>query len=180
MKKKFNAWVCVAPLLLLSCSQKTNTSDDVLVVKPDTVVNKGPQSMQVSDIKASFTYKGREYQSSVVRRPDSSLPLVTNEQGEKFVDNRITLRLQTGGRTVVDRSFTKADFSSLVDERMLNHAILEGLVYYQTTAGGIIYAASVCYPQSDLYVPIRLTISADGKIQMTRDEMIDGAPEGEE
>ena len=29
---------------------------------------------------------------------------------------------------------------------------------------GIIYAASICYPQSDLYVPLRLTVSADGKI----------------
>ena len=37
--------------------------------------------MQVSDTKVTITYKGREYRSSVVRRPDESLPVVTDEQG---------------------------------------------------------------------------------------------------
>ena len=129
--------------------------------------------MQVSDVKATFTFKGKEYQSSVVRRPDESLPIVKNEQGEKFVDNRITLRLTSGGKQVVDRVFTKESFASLVDAKFMKYAILEGLVYDQTTPQGIIYAASVCYPQSDLYVPIKLTITADGKISMTQDEMME-------
>ena len=55
----------------------------------------------------------------------------------------------------------------------MKYAILEGLVYDQTTPQGIIYAASVCYPQSDLYVPIKLTITADGKISMSQDELMD-------
>ena len=38
---------------------------------------------------------------------------------------------------------------------------------------GIIYAASICYPQSDLYVPLRLTVSADGKISMAKEELLE-------
>ena len=91
----------------------------------------GPQRMQVSDVKTSFTYKGKEYQSSVVRRPDESLPIVKNEQGEKFVDNRITLRITCGGKQVVDKVFTKDNFASLVDAKFMKYSILEGLVYDQ-------------------------------------------------
>ena len=92
---------------------------------------------------------------------------------EKFVDNRITLRITCGGKQVVDKVFTKDNFASLVDAKFMKYSILEGLVYDKTTPQGIIYAASVCYPQSDLYVPLRLTVSADGKISMAKEELLE-------
>ena len=110
-----------------------------------------PQRMQVSDIKETITYKGKEYHSSVVRRPDESLPVVTNEEGDKFVDNRITLRLTCSGKQLIERSFTKESFASVVDARFMKYAILEGIVFNKTTPQGIVYAASVGYPESDLY-----------------------------
>lgn len=164
-----------APLLLfVACSsQSKNEKGDMHVLMQDSVKQKGPQRMQVSDVKSTFNYKGKEYQSSVVRRPDDNLPIVENGQGEAFVDNRITLRLVSGGKVVVDKEFTKESFSSMIDEKFMRYAILEGLVYDQTTSQGIIYAASVCYPQSDLYVPIRLTITGDGKVSMAREELME-------
>ena len=73
----------------------------------------------------------------------------------------------------MDNVFSKESFASLVDARFLKYAILEGLVYDKTTPQGIIYAASICYPQSDLYVPLRLTVSADGKISMAKEELLE-------
>ena len=49
----------------------------------------------------------------------------------------------------------------------------KGLVYDKTTPQGIMYAASICYPQTDLYVPLRLTVSADGKISMAKEELLE-------
>ena len=34
-------------------------------------------------------------------------------------------------------------------------------------------AASICYPQTDLYVPISITISTDGKISMKKEELLE-------
>lgn len=166
--------VCASVIFFTACSsQDKNKKDGTQVLMQDSTEIAGPQRMQVSDVKTSFTYKGKEYQSSVVRRPDESLPIVKNEQGEKFVDNRITLRITCGGKQVVDKVFTKDNFASLVDAKFMKYSILEGLVYDKTTPQGIIYAASVCYPQSDLYVPIRLTITADGKISMAKEELME-------
>ena len=52
-------------------------------------------------------------------------------------------------------------------------SILEGIVYDKTTPEGIVYAASICYPQTDLYVPISITISPDGKISMKKEELLE-------
>lgn len=174
MKNIVYILVCASVIFFTACSsQDKNKKDGTQVLMQDSTEIAGPQRMQVSDVKTSFTYKGKEYQSSVVRRPDESLPIVKNEQGEKFVDNRITLRITCGGKQVVDKVFTKDNFASLVDAKFMKYSILEGLVYDKTTPQGIIYAASVCYPQSDLYVPIRLTITADGKISMAKEELME-------
>ena len=49
----------------------------------------------------------------------------------------------------------------------------EGLVYDKTTSQGIVYAASVCYPQTDLYMPLSITITADGKMSIRKVDMLD-------
>ena len=174
MKNLFYMLACISVIFLSACSsQNKKEKEDAQALMQDSVKAAGPQRMQVSDVKATFTYQGKEYQSSVLRQPDENLPIVKNEQGEKFIDNRITLRLTCGGKQIVDRVFTKENFASLVDAKFMQYAILEGLVYDQTTPQGIIYAASVCYPQSDLYVPIRLTITSDGKISMAKEELME-------
>ena len=94
--------------LLSACSsQKKEDRGDIQVLMKDSVDANGLQRMQVSDSKTSFTYKGKEYQSSVVRRPDDSLPVVINEQGDKFVDNSITLRITSGGKSIVDKVYKR-------------------------------------------------------------------------
>ena len=81
---------CVVALSVVSCTSRQKGGDDVQVLMQDSTVTSAPQRMQVSDTKVTITYKGKEYRSSVVRRPDDSLPIVKNEQGEKFVDNSIS------------------------------------------------------------------------------------------
>lgn len=174
MKNVFYFWICVAMCLLSACSsQKKKDGGDVQVLMQDSVDAHGVQRMQVSDSKTTITYKNKEYQSRVVRRPDEGLPMVTNEEGEKFVDNSITLRITVGGKAIVDKVFTKESFASLVDAKFLKHSILEGLVYDKNTDKGMVYAASICYPQSDLYIPLSITVTADGKLSIAKEELLE-------
>lgn len=174
MKRLFYLFAWVVLGLLAACSSaKKDKTDDLQVVGQDSVEVKGPQRMQVSDIKTPIDYRGKKYLSHVKRQPDESLPLVVNDQGEKYVDNCITLRLTCGEHTVLDKVFTKETFASLVDAKFLKNAILEGLVFDKTTSQGFIYAASVCYPQTDLYIPLKITVSADGKMSMAQEELLE-------
>lgn len=167
MKNPVYTLAC-AVILLSACSSKSKNRNETQAFMQDSTKVAGLQRMQAADVKAAFTYNGKEYQSSVVLSPDEGLPVVTNEQGEKFVDNRIALRISGGGKQVVDKVFTKASFASLLDAKFMKYAILESLAFNRATPRGMIYVASVCYPQSDLYVLIKLTVDADGKISMEK------------
>lgn len=176
MKKKLYLIMTFVLALLTSCgggSGSTGLFGRSEAQPSEEEAPKGPQSMQDSDITVPVQVGSREFQSNVVRRPDSSLPMVTNEQGQKFVDNRITLRLQEGSRQVVNREFTKADFAPFLDAEFQRNAILEGLVFDKVEGSIILYAASVAYPESDLYVPFQITVTTTGNISIAKSDVMD-------
>ena len=156
-----------------ACGGKKGIENQSLLARIDSIDAHGLQRMQTSKSETNFKFKGKDYHSIVSRTPDESLPHVTNEMGDTYVDNKIVLRLTRGNETVLNKTFTKNDFSSVVDAKFLSKSILEGLVYDKTTSQGIVYAASVCYPQTDLYMPLSITITADGKMSIRKVDMLD-------
>lgn len=175
-------YLLLLPLLVTfaACSNKNKTANEGSeMALQDSVDAHGLQRMQTSKAEVDISFKGKEYHSVVSRTPDDGLPHVANDLGDTYVDNKIVLRLTRGGEVVVDKTFTKSDFSSVVDADILQKSVLEGIVYDKTTPQGIVYAASVCYPQTDLYVPLSITISPDGKMSIEKVEMLEDAFEEE-
>lgn len=153
--------------------KKGNKDNESVLVKMDSVDAHGLQRMQTSKSETDIKFKGKEYHSLVSRTPDESLPHVKNEMGDTYVDNKIVLRLTRGDATVVNKTFTKNDFASVVDAKFLSKSVLEGIVFDKTAPEGIVYAASVCYPQTDLYVPLSITITADGKMSIKKVDVLE-------
>lgn len=169
MKKLSFPLLLALVLVATACGGKGNQSGNTTeTALQDSTDVHGIQRMQNSKSETEIKFKGKEYHSSVTRTPDESLPHVSNEMGDTYMDNKIVLHLTRGGETVVNKTFTKTDFSSEVDAAFLAKSVLEGIVYDKTTSEGIVYAASVCYPQTDLYVPLSITISADGKMSIRK------------
>lgn len=169
-------YLLLLPLVVAvsACSgKKENASHESVLVKMDSIDAHGLQRMQTSKSEIDIKFKGKDYHSLVSRTPDESLPHVSNEMGDTYVDNKILLRLTRGKESVLNKTFTKNDFSSVVDERFLSKSVLEGIVFDKTTPQGIVYAASVCYPQTDLYVPLSITVSADGKMSIKKVDILE-------
>ncbi len=174
MKKGLHLLLLTVVIVASACGGKTSGNQEGgLAVLQGTTDAKGNQRMQVSNAEQTFAYKGKEYTSQVSRTPDESLPLVKNESGDTFVDNTISLRLLRGSEVIYNKTFTKSDFATLIGSDFLSKSVLEGIVYNKTTPQGIVYAASVCYPQSDLFIPISITITADGHMTMFKDEQLE-------
>ncbi|WP_289293783.1 MULTISPECIES: DUF4738 domain-containing protein [Bacteroides] len=174
MKRFINLFILPLLAVLTACSGGSKKTDEgSLILMQDSVDNRGLQRMQVSKAEVDIKFKGKDYHSFISRTPDEDLPLVKNEMGNTFVDNKIQLRLTRGSEQVFNMTFTKKNFSSIVSDDFLSKSILEGMVYNKTTPQGIVYAASVCYPQTDLYVPISITITADGKMTMEKEESLE-------
>ncbi|MCD7901699.1 MAG: DUF4738 domain-containing protein [Bacteroides sp.] len=176
MKKYFSLLVIPVIVIVGACSNKDSSLkiDDKRVLMQNTTDEGGLQRMQVSESTETVTFNGKQYRLSLRRMPDDDLPKVRSEVGDLFVDNAITLRIKRGNEKIVDKTFTKNSFSSVVSASFLKKAILEGMVYDKITSRGIVFAVSVSYPQTDLYIPISVTVDSSGKIAITRaeDELI--------
>ena len=170
-------YILLAVLLvwaLGACSTKhPGERDDRRVLMQDSTDSSGLLRMQTSRSEQTVKFGEKEYRSFILRSPSDSLPHVKSATGDNFLDNKITLKLTQGGKQVFHKTFTKQSFSSLISPEFLKNAILEGMVYDKTTSSGIVYAASVSYPQTDLYIPVSITISADGKMSMVKEEMME-------
>ena len=170
MKKLIYLLLLPLVVAVTACGGKVNSKKESVLATQDSVDARGIQRMQTSKSEIDIKFKGKDYRSFVSRTPDESLPHVTN---------KIVLRLTRGGESVFNKTFTKNDFSSVVDADFLAKSVLEGIVYDKTTPQGIEYAASVCYPQTDLYVPLSITITADGKMSIQKVDMLEDAYEEE-
>lgn len=163
---------------LSSCSSgtdktKTTNADSLRILMKATAGSKeNAIHMPQSEVTNHIQFQGKTCEIQVSRIPDESLPIIQNEQGDKFIDNRITIRINSQGQPILNQSFTKANFSSILNGRFLKEAILEGIVYDTIDSDHILFAASVSYPESDLYVPIRLSVKSNGKISIEKNDLI--------
>jgi len=113
------------------------------------------------------------YTYDIVREVNDTLPLVTGDDGERYADNYIRLRVNREGKEIFNKVFTKNHFRSYMEKGFISHAILEGMAFDKADGNNLRFATSVSYPASDIYIPLSITISPDGSYQITKDEVLD-------
>lgn len=177
------SFLCLA--LLVSCksnedkAQKFEERSFQLSVDTET----GVYRMQQSDAQGNEVMAGAEYHYSIHRAPSEELPRVKDDDGNVFVDNAIDVNITRNGKPLLAKRFTKKDFSSWVEAPFLSKAILEGLVFDKVVDGRLRFAASVCQPQTDIFIPLSLTVSSDGQLRIEKGSVFDeevpggGSPE---
>lgn len=168
--------------ILLSCGQGAEKAEKVneRTYQLSESSQSGEFSMQQSSAMGNVKINGAEYHYQIERTPSAQLPKVKDEQGNVFIDNTIDLSVTRNGKAVLSKRFTKKDFSSQVDAAFLSKAILEGLVFDKVVDKKLRFAASVCYPQTDLFVPLCVLVSTDGSVRIEKgnvlEEKIPGGP----
>lgn len=158
-----------------SCSSKQpeEKQETATLMKEEMVAEATPIRMQHSKVKENISLNKKEYTSIVTRQPDDNLPMVENEEGAQFVDNKITLQINCGEKQIVNKVFDKESFANIVDYDFRKKAILEGLVFDRVAENALLYVGSVGHPNTDLYIPIRVAVSPNGKITITREEVME-------
>ncbi|WP_178794436.1 DUF4738 domain-containing protein [Bacteroidaceae bacterium] len=169
-------------VVMSSCGGKKETSGDAaqLMFQIDSVDHvTGVQRMQISRANQSIVSSGKKYNLFIERAPSDSLPTVKNDMGI-FADNRIIVKItrENGGK-VFSKTFTKQSFSDFLSTDNLRHFILEGMVFDEEKTNdskNIILAASISYPQTDLYIPFSITITPEGKMSISKNEDMEELP----
>ena len=78
--------------IIASCSSKKKR-DDIITVKYEKPVPQGPISTDNYRESKSFRWLDRDYVWTIERLADDSLPMVKDEMGQLFVDNRVHLTI---------------------------------------------------------------------------------------
>lgn len=172
MKLKY-FYVAALAVLTLGCKEKKQ-AEVIIATKQEAPKPTAPVKMQPYEDSRQVKWVGRTYTVEVKRRADDSLRMVKDETGQKFVDNRITVSVIRGdGSKAFHREFTKADFDAYIDNTYRHDGILEGIVFDEVDDNELEFAASVCIPQTDEYIPLVLKVDNFGKVSIKLDNRLD-------
>lgn len=161
--------------LLLSCGQSADKTEKVNERTYQLSGNSqsGEFSMQHSSATGEAVINGVTFHYQIERTPSVQLPKVKDEQGNVFVDNVINLSVLRNGKSILNKRFTKKDFASQVEASFLSKSILEGLVFDKVVGGKLRFAASVCHPQTDLFVPLCVLVTTDGSVRVEKGSVLE-------
>lgn len=179
MKKQY-ILACATFLLLAggtlqSCKEKKQ-SNVIITTKPVEEKKLPTQKVGDYEMETPVDWVGSTYQVVVERKADESLPLADDGQGNKYFDNRISVRVvRKDGSEFFNRTFTKEDFSAYVDALYKKNSALLGIVLDKAEGDYLVFAASVGSPDkmSDEYVPLVLKISRFGDVSVSKDTQMD-------
>ena len=184
MKKKNLTIVLAFGVLMgvVACKEKKQT-DVIITTKPVPEAKKPTQKVGDYETTTPVDWVGSTYQVLVERKADESLPLADDGQGNKYYDNRITVKIvRKDGSEFFNRTFVKEDFSAYVDALYKKNSALLGIVLDRAEADYLVFAASVGSPakMSDEYVPLVMKVSRFGDVKISKDTQLDTMSEGSE
>ena len=173
--KKLQILLAIMTLTIVAAScGKKKQSQDIIAPKVEKVMPREPIRMQNYQDERGIDWIGRQYHVAIMRHATDSLPLVTDETGQKFVDNVFSLVIKRqDGSVFFKRSFTKASVAKLLDENFRKNGIFEGLVFDRVDGDWLVFAASVGLPQTDEYIPLVIKLSRMSKLEILRDTEMD-------
>jgi hypothetical protein len=183
MTKQYFTILCLAALVMLTGCKEKKVPVDIIVEKVETPKPSGPVRMQTYQDQREVQWLGKSYKIEINRVPDDSLAMVKDETGQQFVDNRISLVVRrSDGSVAINKTFLKRHFEAHLDQHYMRAGILEGFVFDKVDGNYLDFAASVCLPQTDEYIPLEVKIDNFGNLAIKRDTEMDtnGGSEKEE
>ena len=166
--------IAIAVLTAATACKEKKQTQDFIAPKVEANGPSAPIKMQPYHDTRDVLWLGKSYKVEVSRTANDSLPTVTDETGQKFVDNTISLRvLRADGSVAISKTFTKANFDNYIDGQYRKAGILEGLVFDAVDGQQLKFAASVSLPQTDEYIPLEVKIDNFGSVAINRDSEMD-------
>jgi hypothetical protein len=180
----------ILPLLLASgimmlgaaaCKEKKQ-SEDIITTKYEPEKPQAPIRMSVDKRQTDVQWLGRSYEVCVERVPVDSLPMVTDETGQKYHDNMVKLAVRRADSTVFfQKTFVKGSFSSYLDDDYRHRGILENIVFHEVDDNELEFSVIISHPDADdEFIPLEMNINAQGGIQIKLGDLIDEREEEEE
>ena len=167
MKKSLTMILLAAALLsLASCKEKK--AEDNGIIKTDYEAPKptAPKATSVNTMNKEVEWvEGRHYYITIAGKADSTLSMVENEYGQKFIDNTICVNVTRSDSTVFfGHTFTKESFAEWLNKDYREKAILSNMSFFGVDGDLLTFIVSLNHPEAgeDESVDLMLQIDRHG------------------
>lgn len=91
-----------------------------------------------ASLQNEFTAKlgGKSYHITISRKADSTLPVVTDELGKQFYDNRVEVNITCDGTDFFHKSYTKEAFADFLSSAEKEGTVLLGMAFDSEKSDG--------------------------------------------
>lgn len=177
--KQILSFILLGTLLLgISSCKDTKQSDNIIISKPEkeVVPTDTVEMPTITPEATTVTWQTGDYTIAIRRYADTELPIVQDESGRKYYDNKIDLKIsRADGSVFMDKTFQKTDFNSFLDDNTKKYGALLGLPFVEVEGNNLVFSASVGSPNemSDEFIPMKVKISRMGDIHIELDNDLD-------
>ena len=167
--------LAIVVLAMASCSGEKKTN---VIIVPKTEAPKPQMPVKMSEFthQDDVQWIGKTYKVVVHRFVADSLPMVKDEAGQKYKDNRITVSVNhKDGSSLFKRTFTKSAFAQYVDEVFRKNGILASIRFDEVDDGKLEFSVVVALPDAvdDVFIPLEMTVDRNGIINIREDDDMD-------
>lgn len=175
-KNTFTLLLLLAAVTFTACGDRSKTAD-AASDKPATEATKPADDAPYADTNRTnekeVTLGGRKYFVRAFRTVDRNLPVVEDEVGKKFYDNRVELTITRDGEAFCSKTFTKADFDSQLSDSEKQGTVFLGMAFDESgsDAHAIRLGAQIGQPgieEGPAFI-VEVTLS-NGEISIVRDK----------
>lgn len=173
----------VATMLLGSCKGKQQEREEVIMAidyTPPVITD--PVCMDSITDSQQVAWMGSAYSVTVKRVPMESLPMVSNDYGQKYVDNSVTIVIRRpDGSEFYNQTFTKSAFNALLDADYRKNGLLANIRFEKTDGQCMEFSVSMAHVQllDSEEMPLKLIIDSQKNIKLDYDDSYDIVPDYE-
>jgi len=162
--------VCL--MAVAGCKDKKTDNSTIITTDYEVPKPTAPISMgAVNDVQNVNWVDGRSYTVKIARHAVDSLPMVSNSNGQKYIDNSILLEVARADSSLFySHRFTKASFANWLSPEYRDKAILQGMSFLQADSSALSFIAWLNYPDAgdDEAVELMLSIDPQRNISIQR------------
>lgn len=174
--KRLLPLILVLGLVMLGACKEKKQSEDIITTKYEPKRPMPPIPMQPVKQVVPVSWGTSLYNIVVEQTPVDSLPMVTDENGQKYIDNRVVLTIShKDGSNFFTRTYTKASFSNYIDETFRKNGILASFRFDDIDEGRLKFSVVIALPDAidDVFIPLKYTVDRQAAVSISRDEDLD-------
>lgn len=169
-------FVAIGTMMLGACKEKKQTNDVIITNRYVPKQLQAPIQMGGDYQVNTVTWQGQPYQVEISRVADDSLPMLKDDDGQEYVDNKVTLSIKRqDGSSFFHQTFTKASFVPYLEEPFRKNGQLASIRFDEVDNSAMEFMVVIALPNAvdDLYVPLELTVDRQGAIKIELDNDMD-------